>query len=410
MSWHTTTIGSLVDEGAADIQTGPFGTQLKASDYVEEGTPVINVRNIGFGVLKPDKLEFITEETSERLSSHLLEPHDIVLGRKGAVNRHLYVTEDQKHWLQGSDCIRLRFQGAKVIPRYVSFAFLSIEHQKWMLAQSGNKATMASLNHDIIRRISLYIPPIATQEKIVDVLSAYDGLIENNQRRMALLEEGARQLYREWFVRLRFPGYEHAPVVKGVPRGWIAQLLDDLCAIGRGASPRPIANFMGGGIPWFKIGDATASESIFILQTAEQVTEEGANKSVALEPRSLILSNSATCGIPYFTGVRGCIHDGWLHFSGLKRISMNFLYCYLWFKREELVSSVGEGSTQKNLNTSAVGRLQVVLPAHDALLTQFDDFVCPVFDQLGILTNENQKLRAARDLLLPRLMSGEIAV
>jgi type I restriction enzyme, S subunit len=94
MSWQTLTVGDLVNAGAADIQTGPFGTQLKASDYVDEGTPVINVRNIGFGGLKPEKLEFVTEETAERLASHLLEPRDIVFGRKGAVDRHLYVSDD----------------------------------------------------------------------------------------------------------------------------------------------------------------------------------------------------------------------------------------------------------------------------------------------------------------------------
>ena len=79
MSWRTLTIGDLVDDGGAEIQTGPFGTQLKASDYVGDGTPVINVRNIGYGGLKPEKIEFVSDETAERLSSHLLEPHDFRL-------------------------------------------------------------------------------------------------------------------------------------------------------------------------------------------------------------------------------------------------------------------------------------------------------------------------------------------
>ena len=220
MSWRTLSVGDLVDAGAADIQTGPFGTQLKASDYVDDGTPVINVRNIGFGGLKPEKLEFVTEETAERLSSHLLKPRDIVFGRKGAVDRHLYVGVDQEHWMQGSDCIRLRFLSTDVVPRFVSYGFLTGTHQKWMLAQAGNKATMPSLNHEIIRRITLRLPMAFVQEATVDILSAYDDLIENNRRRMALLEEAARQLYREWFVRLRFPGHEHTRITHGVPEGW----------------------------------------------------------------------------------------------------------------------------------------------------------------------------------------------
>jgi len=167
---------------------------------------------------------------------------------------------------------------------------------------------------------------------------------------------------------------------------------------------------MDGEVPWFRIADATASESPYIFHTAEHVTDEGAKKSIPLEPGSLILSNSATCGIPNFTGVRGCIHDGWLHFANLKRISQQLLYCYLHFKRDELVSSVGDGSTQKNLNTSAVGRLKVVLPAHDSLLAQFEESVDPMFKMIFNLARQNISLRAARDLLLPRLMSGEIAV
>jgi type I restriction enzyme S subunit len=229
VSWRRLTIGDLVNAEAADIQTGPFGTQLKASNYVAEGTPVINVRNIGFGRLKPDKLEFVAEETVDRLVSHLLEPNDIVFGRKGAVDRHLYVNSEQQHWMQGSDCIRLRFLTEEVVPRFVSYAFLTNAHQKWMLTQAGNKATMASLNHDIIKRIDLCLPSRAVQDSIVNILSAYDDLIENNRRRMALLEETARQLYREWFFRLRFPGHEHTRIINGVPEGWKAAVLAEAC-------------------------------------------------------------------------------------------------------------------------------------------------------------------------------------
>jgi type I restriction enzyme S subunit len=91
-------------------------------------------------------------------------------------------------------------------------------------------------------------------------------------------------------------------------------------------------------------------------------------------------------------------------------VSQRFLYCFLWFKREELVSSVGDGSTQKNLNTAAVGRLKLTLPPSDALLTQFDDAVSPMFAMVLIIATQNRELRTARDLVLPRLMSGAIAV
>src|SRR5512136_2199601 len=101
--WTSCFVQDLVDRGEAEVKTGPFGTQLHASDYVEAGTPVINARNIGFGDIRTDKLEFISEATVQRLSSHLLEPGDIVFGRKGTVERHVFIRAEQARWFQGTD-------------------------------------------------------------------------------------------------------------------------------------------------------------------------------------------------------------------------------------------------------------------------------------------------------------------
>ena len=220
MSYPEITVAQLEDNGAVHIRTGPFGTQLKASDYTDEGVPVINVRNIGYGDLRPEKLEFVPEAKAERLSVHVLKESDIVFGRKGAVDRHLFVADGQRGWVQGSDCIRLRLSKDRINPRFASYAFLRPYHKEWMLRQCGNKATMASLNQDVIRRIVLPFPQLEEQRNIVSILSAYDDLIENNRRRIGLLERAAREIYREWFVRLRFPGHEHIKIKNGVPEGW----------------------------------------------------------------------------------------------------------------------------------------------------------------------------------------------
>ncbi len=298
----------------------------------------------------------------------------------------------------------------KANSRFLLYYFLSHEWRKVVESFVITGATVDRIPLEKFPEFPATLPKLSVQEEIADVLAAYDELIEINRRRMELMEQAARLLYEEWFIRLRFPGHEHASLADDMPEGWRTYNLDDLCLIGRGASPRPIADFMDGDVPWFKIADATASESFYIFHTAEHVTDDGAKKSILLEPGALILSNSATCGIPYFTGVRGCIHDGWLYFTDLNRISQPFLYCYLHFKREELVSSVSDGSTQKNLNTTAVGRLKIALPRRDALLRQFEESVDPMFRMIFNLARENISLRAARDLLLPRLMSGEIPV
>jgi type I restriction enzyme S subunit len=229
MSWKKVQLAQFLGDGRIDIQTGPFGTQLKASDYTPEGTPVINVRNIGNGILRFEKLEFVSDQVVSRLPKHLLESQDIVFGRKGAVDRHLLVRESETGWMQGSDCIRIRIRTDSILPVFLSFALRLPSHKQWMITQCSNKATMASLNQDIIGRISVKLLDIATQARVASILSAYDELIENNRRRIQLLEQAARLLYREWFVRLRFPGHEHVKIKDGVPEGWEWKTLGDLC-------------------------------------------------------------------------------------------------------------------------------------------------------------------------------------
>src|SRR5262245_16219717 len=228
----------------------------------------------------------------------------VVTGRYGTLGEVFYIEQD--YWPLNTALYVTDFKGNH--PRFVAY-FL----QNVLKNYQSDKAAVPGVNRNDLHDMKIRSTDPQSQEKIASILSVYDDLIENNRRRMMLLEEKARQLYREWFVRLRFPGHEHTRIVNGVPEGWETYLLVDLCRIGRGASPRPINDFMGGEIPWFKIGDATASESAFIFHTKERVTEDGVEKSVFLEPGSLILSNSATCGIPYFTGISGCVHDGWLH-------------------------------------------------------------------------------------------------
>lgn len=156
--WERVTVGEYLEGGIIHLQTGPFGTQLRASDYTNSGTPVINVRNIGYGDLRDDKIEFVPEAVVERLGAHILQTGDIVFGRKGAVDRHLLINSSQAGWMQGSDCIRLRIRSDSVCPFFLSFTFREEGYKQWMLTQCSNKATMASLNQEVIARIPILGP------------------------------------------------------------------------------------------------------------------------------------------------------------------------------------------------------------------------------------------------------------
>lgn len=336
-----------------------------------------------------------------------LKEGDIVIARTGATVGSAKLIRENIDAVFASYLVRFRIDNQKACQDFVGRLIESKIYRDFIKSRIIGSA-QPNANAQVLGGFQFRLPSIEDQRRISDYLSNYDKMIKNNLLRIALIKKVGFQLYQEWFVRLRFPGYEYAKISNNTPKGWRSHALADICTIGRGASPRPIASFMGGHIPWFKIGDATSSESCFIFQTAEHVTDAGSKHSVFLKAGSLILSNSATCGIPYFTAVDGCIHDGWLYFSQPKYFSKEFLYCFLFFKREELINSVGDGSTQKNLNIAAVERLMVCLPQDTKLLSQFNESIKPIFSMILNLSAQNIKLRAARDLLLSRLMNGEI--
>jgi len=385
----------------------------KSQENHGTGIKIINMGELfGYDFIADQPMKRISMTDSE-IDRFCLQNGDLLFGRRslvesGAGKCSLIDNLIEKTTFESS-IIRVRLDPNLALPKFYYYWFKSLRGSGAIRAIVTGTNVKGIKGSDL-KNITVDYPSIITQQKIADILSKYDDLIENNRRRIELLERSARLLYKEWFVRLRFPRHEHTPIIDGIPEGWERLKLSDLCEVKRGASPRPINNYMGGTVPWFKIGDATKSESPFIFETVELVTEDGARQSVSLEPLSLILSNSATCGIPFFTGLHGCIHDGWLCFKNFQGISKYFLYCYLLFKQRELLQSVGDGSTQKNLNTKIVEKLDIIIPNNGVILKLFDNFVNPAFTMILTLAIQNMKLRKARDILLPKLMNGEIEV
>ena len=412
MSYAEITVSQLEDNGSASIQTGPFGTQLKASDYTDKGVPVINVRNIGYGDLRREKLEFVPDWIADRLRVHVLAESDIVFGRKGAVDRHLFVSDGQSGWVQGSDCIRLRLSKDRINPRFVSYAFLRSYHKEWMLRQCGNKATMASLNQDVLRRIVLPFPQLEEQRNIVSILSAYDDLIENNRRRIALLEEEARLLYREWFVHFRFPGHEHAKVTDGLPEGWVWRSFDGICDAVGGGTPKTSnpEYWYDGDIPWYTPTDITRNSCLALLDSATKITEAGLRGSSAkiLPAGTVLMTSRASVGFFGIIEVPSCTNQGFISIVPHDVRARMYLLHNLMHRVEEVRSHAG-GSTYKEINKGRFKALPIVFP-ECRLLREFEEQASILHAQVRTLHKSNQKLAEARDLLLPRLMNGDIAV
>lgn len=390
--WRSTTVQEFVERGEAELKTGPFGTQLHASDYVEHGTPVINVRNIGFGAIVPGKLEYISHETVRRLASHLLQADDIVFGRKGAVERHAFLKSGHDKWFQGSDCLRLRLSGPNLVPRFLSYCFLTEDHKQWMMNQCSHGATMASLNQGVIGRIPVLLPPPQLQHRIAAILSAYDDLIENNTRRIKILEEIAQMLYREWFVNFRFPGHENVRMAESelgpIPGCWRVGRLEDAVVLQRGFD-LPTSERIPGDVP-------------IIAATGFN----GTHNTARVKAPGVVTGRSGSLGTVMLVW-----EDFWPLNTALwarEFRQSNPIHAYFTLQAIDL-KGFNSGAAVPTLNRNDIHGLATVLPDRETL-NAFDECVAPLFTLKRNLEAKNTNLRTTRDFLLPKLISGEVPV
>lgn len=215
------------------------------------------------------------------------------------------------------------------------------------------------------------------------------------------LEQQAQALFKSWFI-------DYEPWDGSVPNSWNGGKLGDFAEIKRGGSPRPIQEYLSdSGLRWLKISDVTSLQTPFIIDIKDHIIEAGLRKTVFLKAGSLVLSNSATPGIPKILDVDSCIHDGWLYFPESK-FSKEYLYLYFKYIRQQLVN-LSNGSVFNNLKTDILKGYPTILPDKETL-RRFDDIVVPMFLQMQNLTRESHKLADMRNALLPKLMSGKLDV
>lgn len=275
-----------------------------------------------------------------------------------------------------------------------------------MVGSSGRQR----VQQDVLEKAELHIPPLDEQKKIAGVLSALDDKIELNNKINRNLEAQAQAIFKSWFID--FEPFKNSKFIDSelgkIPEGWVCKKLKDFVEIKRGSSPRPIQDYLSGsGYNWLKISDATSESSPFIFNIKEHIKKSGISQTVYLVAGELVLSNSATPGIPKFLDVNTCIHDGWLWFSNSK-LSYEFLYLFLLHKRRDFIS-LGNGSVFTNLKTDIVKDALFVYP-NKAVMDEFDKITKTIFENIKIRSRESQRLTQLRDALLPKLMSGELTM
>ena len=407
MIWESKTLGEI----SLSIQTGPFGSQLHQSDYLDEGIPVVMPRDLVNGTISEESIARVSKEHVERLEKHKIQEGDILYSRRGDVGRCAFASGREIGWLCGTGCLKVRFDKEKVEPKFVFYQLKKAETIGWVVNHAVG-STMLNLNTSILSAVPVDIPKIETQRKIVSILSAYDELIENNQKQIKLLEEAAQRLYKEWFVDLRFPGYEDVAIVDGVPEGWSKGKAENFFNITIGKTPPRaekqwfVKNNIG--VPWVSISDM-GNAWVYVFETSEDLTQEAVKKyNMKVVPSGTIfVSFKLTVGRVSIATKNMCTNEAIAHFYIDDDSKQAYTYCYL--NNFEYDTLGNTSSISKAINSKIIKAMPFVMPDEVTILA-FDRLVAPILKTIKNKLEVCNKLKEARDRLLPKLMSREIKV
>lgn len=377
MSWTSTTLGDLINLN--------YGKGLPEIKRVEGDVPVYGSGGI---------IGFHKEA--------LIEGPGIIVGRKGTVGSVFW---ESRNFFPIDTSYYVTPKSGESNLKFIYYLLKSLP-----LASLNTDAAVPGLNRDNALRVKIKVPSKPIQDRIAEILFAYDSLIENNRRRIQLLEQSARLLYREWFVHLRFPGHEHVGIIDGMPEGWDKGTVSDFYKTTSGGTPsRKNPDFFTGEINWVKTQELQEN---FIFETDEKITEDAvSNSSAKLFPINTVLvamygatiGQTAILANPAATNQACCAL-----FADAKQTHYIHAYLFLRENKNGLIN-LSQGSAQKNINQEIIKNYEMVMPSK-MIMNEFIGSVEAVFDQIKNLQLQTSKLKKARDILLPRLMNGAIPV
>lgn len=417
--WRETTLGDICDEVNGIIQTGPFGSQLHQSDYSDVGVPVVMPKDIIEGRINPDTVARISAEHVERLPRHKLVNGDIVYGRRGDIGRQAIIRSEQAGWMCGTGCLRLSLGDSVLNPLFLHYYLRQEDVVGWITNQAVG-ATMPNLNTAILRSVPVKFPPLPIQRRIAGILSAYDELIENSQRRIKILEAMARALYREWFVHFRFPGHDTVPRVPSplgeIPQGWEVKRLDQIC--------RSIQDG-----DWIETKDQ-GGEDYRLLQISNvgvgEFVETGNFRYITQETFDRLRCNEIVPDDLLVARMPTPIGRGWLAtkmpWKMITAVDVAIIrsepavihplfLVQAWNEDSNLrrIAAQASGTTRLRITRRELAAMEFVIPPV-SIQQKFSDIVRPQSEMIEALRQQIQNLRRTRDLLLPRLLCGQIDV
>jgi type I restriction enzyme S subunit len=397
-------LGDLIESGLANLQTGPFGTMLNASEYVFDGVPVIAVQDIGENKLVYHKFVFVSNDTANRLFRYRVQENDIIFGRKGATDRRALIKENESGWLQGSDCIRLRFNKS-INAKFVSYQLGSKLYKEWIL-QHSTGATMPSLNQEILHLLPLSLPNLLEQNAIADVLSSLDDKIDLLHRQNKTLEQLEETLFRQWFVEEADASWEKVKI------GELAELQRGISYSGNSLGEH------GRGVPMHNLNSIDINGSYkyqgIKFYTGVIHERQKLNAGDLLIINTDLTQDNRIIGWPVFVPDIFQISTFTHHLYSIKLLNDRLSKFYLYFllrhrDYREAMASAANGTTVSMLSKEAISNLEIKIPPKNKRIT-FESISRYLFEKQSKNQAKILTITQLRDTLLPKLMSGEVRI
>ncbi len=396
---------TTLDEKCLFINGGAW----KQTEYVDYGIPVVQVKDMQGGTVIWTQPKFLSESSYQQYSQHRLEVNDLVISTVGShpdqpnsvVGRATIIPKYAEGALLNQNAVCIRPKDSTLDKRYLGYLGQSCELKNFIAAMARGAANQVRIAIGSLKKFQFTLPPLPTQQRIGEILSKYDNLIDNNNRRIALLEESIHLLYKDWFVRLRFPGYESVKVVDGIPDGWKYEPLETICELIMGQSPpSEFYNNSGQGLPFHQgvsnFGNRFITHEIYCTQINR-----------IAEPGDILCSIRAPVGRLNITLDKIIIGRG---LSAIRnRLGYQSFQYYQLKKHFFQEYMIGNGSIFASVTRKQLSQQFILVPLPE-IIDKFEKISKPIDKQIVNLHFQNQKLKEARDLLLPRLMSGKIKV
>ncbi|MFQ2444753.1 restriction endonuclease subunit S [Aeromonas caviae] len=427
--WEPTTLGSVCDRQGGSIQTGPFGSQLHASDYVEQGIPVVMPANIGSdGGISEDGIARITQFDADRLQQHKLQVGDVVFSRRGDVTRNALIEAHQAGWLCGTGCLKVRLGSqTQASAKFISYCLRLPETKDWLVRHAVG-ATMPNLNTSILSAVPILLPELPVQQSIANILGCLDERIDLIRETNATLEAIAQALFKSWFVDFDpvhacargeqpaglapevaalFPdSFEESPLGL-VPRGWSLSQLSEAYEI------NPTRKLKKGEMAPYLDMASVATSGHTVAGVADREMGSGTkfiNGDTLLARITPCLENGKTAFVDFLSQEQ----TGWgsTEFVVLRpKAPLPAYHGYLLARhtafREHAIQSMSGTSGRQRVQNDVLSRYLVTVPSEKVAMA-FNDVISPLQQKITENHRQAQTLANLRDTLLPRLISGQL--